>query len=307
MKILVASHYLGGLTGSETFWATVIDHLGGRGAAVRTWAAVYGDRTGDLAAAGVDVRTLLPLPDEWRPDICLVSHGTIAERVYDAFPGVPIFYFGHGVLPELEKPPKGCDWVERWYAVSRETAEFLSARIPDHPQITWPFNPVDSGKFWRNSEGFGSRPDVLVVSNRMPPDMRGVVEAVCKEGGWSYRFIGAPVGVYEYGAVAWSMASARVVVSLGRGIIEAMMSEAVPVVFDYRGGDGIVCHGNVARLAERNFSGRTLELETDEANVKAHLAAAFDKDWESLRAWAVPRYDAKVLVDNLWGDIAEVL
>lgn len=307
MRVLVASHYLGGLTGSETFWCTVIEHLRRHGAAVRTWARVYGDRVGDLASDGVEVRTLLPLPDEWRPDICLVSHGPVAVEVHDAFPGVPMFYFGHGVLPALERPPKGCDWVDRWFAVSRETAEFLGGFLPPDPCIEWPFNPVESGTFWRDREGLGSAPDVLVVSNRMPVDMQGIIQAVCNEGGWSCRFIGAPGAVCEYGAVAWSMASARVVVSLGRGIIEAMMSEAVPVVFDYRGGDGVVTAGNRDVLAERNFSGRTLELETDHENVRAHLGAAMLADVGDMRAWAVKRYDARMLVDKLWGEILEVV
>ena len=52
-----------------------------------------------------------------------------------------------------------------------------------------------------------------------------------------------------------------VVVSLGRGVVEAMLCGRVPLVFDIHGGDGLVTPDNLDSLKKYNFSGRCHRMQ----------------------------------------------
>lgn len=300
MRVLIGSYYLGGLTGSETFWYTVADHLVRKGAEVHCYAAEWGDRVGKLMELGCRVEVGLPYAGSEEPDICLVSHVQLAEFVSSSYPGVPVFYFCHGILPKMERPPERF-YPEGWYAVSLEAAAFVQAWAGcDWSDIVWPFNPVDGERFRSVELPARKFQDVLVVSNRMPASQRKTIEKAVKELGWWVRFVGVGWEMLDQDRVAELMGSSRIVVSLGRGVIEAMMAEAVPVIFDYKGGDGVVSPGNVEKLARRNFSGRTGQLAVTYENVWEAFCAVNNYWGPRLRAWALERYGAKKLVDELW-------
>lgn len=305
MRVLIASHYLGGLTGSETFWYTVADHLIRLGADVQCWAEKWGRRTGELMALGVHGPQAADSMGGCGFDVALVSHGLVAEKVSERFPGLPMFYFCHGPLPALERPPGESVNIRGYFAVSLETAAFLQDLGVPGEKIHGPFQPVDSEKFCPGCYDDSGWSRVTVVSNRMPDDQVNVVRAACAGRDWSVRFVGERFYVAGQGEVAARMASSAVVVSLGRGVIEGMMCGAVPIVYDYQGCDGVVTLERFDELAECNFSGRVHKEKCSAASLAIWMQIALQTSARELRKMAVHRYDAADLVEQLWRTIEE--
>ena len=256
MRVLIASQYLGGLTGSETFWYTVADHLLRLGADVYLHANVWGRRAGELSGLGARVLPGGLARSDHLFDVALVSHGPVAAAVGATQPGLPMFYFCHGVLPALERPPGESVNIRRYYAVSLEVAALLQDLGVPADKIHGPFQPVDSERFRFHEVKGAALPRVLVVSNRMPKEQFDIVQRVVAKASWTVSYVGEPWGVRGQDDVAQLMHLSHVVISLGRGVIEAMMSGAVPIVFDYQGCDGVVTLERFSELAECNFSGR---------------------------------------------------
>ncbi len=305
MRVLIASHYLGGLTGSETFWYTVADHLLRLGAEVYGHANVWGRRTGELVSLGVEVFPFLGPPKRGPFDVALVSHGPVAEEVGKAFPDVPIFYFCHGVLPALERPPGESVNIRRYYAVSLEVAVFLRDLGVPADKIHGPFQPVDSERFRFHQVKGAAVPRVLVVSNRMPREMVDVVEAACGRVQAELQFVGEGFQVVGQDEVEELMHLSHVVISLGRGVIEGMMSGAVPIVYDYLGCDGVVTRERFSELAMCNFSGRVHREKCCAGSLAIWIQIALQTSAAELRREAVQRYDARGMVKWLWQAIQE--
>lgn len=305
MRILIASQYLGGLTGSETFWYTVADHLIRLGADVYLQANVWGRRAGELSGLGARVLPGRLARSDHAFDVALVSHGPVAAAVGATQPGVPMFYFCHGVLPALERPPGESVNIRRYYAVSLETSAFLQDLGVPGELIHGPFQPVDSERFRFHQVKGAAVPRVLVVSNRMPPELVQVVGGACDRTHTELRIIGEKVCVAGQDDVAELMHLSHVVISLGRGVIEAMMSGAPPVVFDYQGCDGAVTPERFDELAECNFSGRVHKEKCSAVSLAIWIRIALQTSALQLRRLAVHRYDAADLVLQLWQDIQE--
>ena len=305
MRVLIASHYLGGLTGSETFWFTVADHLIRLGADVHCYARRWNRRIPSLLELGVTAWVKYEDLPECRPDVALVSHGPVAERIRKALPDVPMFFFCHGVIPDLEVPPKDSGNIRAYYAVSLEVAAFLQDHFVPAEKIHGPFQPVDSERFKFHAGSGGKTRQVLVVSSRMPPHMVEVVKAGCLRQGADVSFVGEKFIVKGQDELAAMMRAADVVISLGRGVIEGMMSGAVPIVYDYLGADGVVTPDRLEELAVYNFSGRMTRGTYNVDGMSIALCTALQTPWKKLRWMAEERYDAENLVGQLLERIRE--
>lgn len=189
-------------------------------------------------------------------DIAHVQHGPLAIRVRAAFPTLPMVFSSQGVLPFLEQPPPLELGIGRFLAITEEVAENLLSKGVDASLVEQIPNYIQAERFFFQRPGAYPPRNILAISNRLDMGRMQKLEAAANTIGARIRFIGGgnPVANKDIPAL---IREHDLVVSLGRGVIEALMSGRPVVVYDYLGGDGAVSLENYAQLKKKNFSGRT--------------------------------------------------
>jgi O-antigen biosynthesis protein len=255
MKVLLGTNHYFGYTGSETFAQTVALGLRALGHEVHLYAPYAGGSMVDRTqAGGVPVFSDLGLLGTQAYDLIHVSHNTIAFETRLAFPDIPMVFQSHGVLPFLEQPPPEDLGIARFLAVSEEVRDHLHQQGVPLDRIEIFRNCVDARRF-RPETSLRPKPQrLLVISERMDSGTRAIVAQAAQRLQMQMRSIGEPGKVCEY--PEQEINQADIVLSLGRGIIEAMACGRAALVYDYLGGDGMVTPENIDEIQKCNFSGR---------------------------------------------------
>ncbi len=302
MRILVTTHHLFDYAGSETYTLTLAEHLKRSGHEVIVYSCRVGRIASDFEAVGVAVcRGLDEICGE-RFDVIHAQHNVTAMEVRLAFPNVPLVFQSHGVLPFLEAPPPIDIGVRKYLCVSEEVRDHLrfklAPRVPAEDVVLFR-NVVDAVRFAPRAP-IGARPArALVLSNKLSLEAEAALREAFARTGIEPLFAGARFLRVDYRHLPALMNEADIVVSLGRGAMEAMLCGRIPLVFDYAGGDGLVTPGNALEIARCNFSGRYHGLRLDAAGIESEIAKY--KAWygPALRTIAVDEFDAERRVPAL--------
>lgn len=256
-KVLLATNYLFGWTGSETLLLTLAEGLLDHGCEVavyvrhldRSWASRYLDPRAQLTD-NIDAISHLDF------DLAHVQHNSCLVDLRAAFPLLPILFSSLGVVPFLEQPPPFDAGVSRYLAISEEVFSNLVNQGVPEKEIQLVRNLVSERHFFPITD-IRPRPDrILVISYRMDDQKRAMLREAAGRLGSSIRFVGETGAALTQEHLAGAINAADVVVSLGRGVVEAMLCSRVPLVFDIHGGDGLVTPDNLDVLRTHNFSGR---------------------------------------------------
>lgn len=247
MRILMTNLFLRDRTGSETATAEIARALRRAGHDIWIYSPNCG-RTAEELAQGGPVTARL---DDWKDtrfDVAHVHHNVTFPEIKRVFPELPCVYLCHGWLPPEETPPVDSQ-IHRYLAVSEETAEKTQ-----RPGVRVMRNAVDTRLFFSKREiGLKVR-KVLAVSNHFKGYAEPLLAEACKRIGAEYELAGMET------IVCWDMhekmQEADLVVSLGRGAIEAMACGRAVLVFDHNGGDGLVDKETYSEIRKFNFSGR---------------------------------------------------
>lgn len=257
VQILITNNTLDSLAGSELYVYDLALELQRNGHNVTCFTLKPGLVAEHLREHGVQVTSdLASVADE--VDVIHAHHNLEMRLAAARFPLTPLVYVSHGVTHPLEFPGKSQSCATRYVAVSEDVREQLIKRdgVPTSLVDVIP-NFVDAYRFVA-SRPIAERPQrVLVVSHHFGSGVtRQTIEGACKlAGDLELRVIGATTesvwNVEDF--IDW----ADVVITLGRGALQAMAMGRAVVVYDYRGGDGLVTPENFDSLAATNFAGRT--------------------------------------------------
>ena len=149
-------------------------------------------------------------------------------------------YTSHGVLPELEKPKPGADI---YVAVSEESKNYHNASDVIR-------NPIDLSLFHYERKISEVPKTILFMSNN-PPDKQEILKEAFPD--MELIFIG---GDNRQSDVRPFIEKADVVVTLGRGVYESMGMNRNVLVFDYKGGEGMITKYSYFDYRSHNCSGR---------------------------------------------------
>ena len=256
-SILLATNHLYGWTGSETLILTLIDGLHRHGCKLtvyvrhldHSWATSLCDRN-------IVITDNLDSLITHNFDLAHVQHNTCLMDIRAAFPKLPIVFSSLGVSPFLEQPaPFDCG-ISQYLAISEEVRENLIAQGAPSEKVKIVRNLVNELQF-TSIRPIRSQPkNILVISNKMDESRVMVLKAAANIMGANIRFIGGISSTKPQNQLAIEINTADIVVSLGRGVVEAMLCGRVPLVYDINGGDGSVTPDNINELRTCNFSGR---------------------------------------------------
>lgn len=224
MKILLTNHMIGGWTGSETWVYTMYNELSKH--------------------HEVDIYAHTKKTPQKDYDLALINHNTCLKDVMGWNIKRKVFT-SHGVLPELEQPIEGAD---EYVAVSEEVQANLADKGFKSKVIR---NPIDMERFKPEEPVNDTLQNILFLSN-YTSNVANVVESACC--GYNFKKIGGGTVVPN---VEDYMNWADLVVTLGRGVLEALSCNRNVIIADYGGGDGFVTPENILEYRKKNNSGRT--------------------------------------------------
>ncbi len=255
MKILIATHHLYEYTGTEIFTAELAYELKKRGHEIIVFSPTTGSIAEEVKAHQIKVVSNLALIEKEKFDIIHAQHNIIAIMARSIFPNTPMIFMSHGTLAELEQPPTINLAISQFIAVSEAVAQNLHRHYGiSLTKITIVRNFIDTNKFFPQKK-INNRPKkILVISNHYREDVQKVIESAGRDLHLRVLHIGQPENpvsnVEEY------INDADLVVTIGRGALEAMACARNVIVYDIHGGDGFIDTNNFYKLRQYNFSGR---------------------------------------------------
>jgi hypothetical protein len=299
LRILVANHQLWDHSGSVVFTFVLAEFLKSRGHDVTVYSKYLGEVALGLTSIGVRVVDDLSEISNEIFDIAHVHHNITAIETRYYFPNIPILFLSHGVLPFLEEPPRLNINIDSFAAVSEEVKDRLIVLGADPRKIVIFRNIIDSQKF-HQLETIRQKPaKALILSNKIDKVREETIKAACDDHNISCKFVGQNYGVVEQDYLPYEINEADIVFSLGRGAMEAMLCGRIPIIYDYRGGDGMVTPDNFHELKKCNFSGRCYRRQFSVQELKNEIRRYEPSSGIVLRDLVLNEYDAHSRIDDL--------
>ena len=242
MKILLTNNDISLLGGTEIWLFTMAKELAKKGHKVEVFSWRYGKMAEKIKPYAKLVKG--KMPNDY--DLALVNHNSTLIAVPE---NVKKICTSHGIIPPLEQPIKGAD---RYVAVSEEVQlnlqykGFLSTVIR---------NPIDTDRYKKTKPIRKKLKNILLLTNhgQRQSDINEIKKA-CDVMNLKLNIIGIASGT-----VIWDIEKLindnDVVISLGRGIYQAMACERPCIVWGQQGGDGWVSE-NYFESRIHNCSGR---------------------------------------------------
>ena len=164
-----------------------------------------------------------------------------------------MLYLAHGTEPEEEQPPIGELGTVRYLAVSEGVKHHLHEKygIADVDLIR---NPIDLNDF-RSQRDIHAKPRrAILLKNAVDPQDWNILSEFFLKQGIDFDLVGAHKSRPD---VANAINEADVVVTWGRGALEALACERAVIAYGHDHlVDGMVTTDNFYGLRTRSFSGR---------------------------------------------------
>jgi hypothetical protein len=267
MNILITNHHLNLFGGSETFSYTLATALKGAGHSVAILTVEAGPVAEKLIQAGIPVQTD-PAKIPFSPDVIHSHHNSMAMLARGAFPETPMLFLSHGIMPGLESPPSIDTGIALFAGVSEEVQANLIQNYGLEDVVICR-NGIDLERHYPLKE-INAKPErVLIISNHYSNEQLALVQGACGIIGAQLNMIGLQTqSVWETESY---INMHDIVISLGRGCLEAMACARAVFIFDHFGGDGFITKENYEEIRKHNFSGRRYRKQYTPDTMAAEL------------------------------------
>ena len=305
MHILISSYYLD-LSGTPTYTLTLRDELAKRGYDVTIYSPAGGALAGtqpNNTAVRLITGAAHNLEGMEAPDIIIAQANTCAVSLRDAFPGTPLIFSAHGVTPPLEQPPP---FEADWYtAINEDVMENLVGQGVQAGKIDIVRDFVNTERFCPVKPLHPTLERVLFISNFKKWTTYYTIDGACRRVGAALRAVGAPYGrSYE---IEKDINEADLVISTGRGVLEAMACGRPTVSFNQVCGDGYLTSDVYMESRTRNFAGDRCRHKFDVDGLAGELAKYNPVDGATNRVLAIEHHGHGQGVDRILGTIGRTM
>jgi len=305
MDILISNHHLTTYTGSEIFIYTISRFLKLKGHNVVVYSKFINKMMPLFEMDKIKIIHSLSSIRNKKFDLAIVSHNINVYEVRYYFQKLPIIYLAQGTKPALEQPPLLNLNISLFLAISTDVAKNLYEKGVPKNKIKIFRNIVDENLF-KPTKKINSVPkNALIISNHYDENKEKIIRSTLENLKIKYRFIGQGHQVIRPDYLPKEINEADIVISLGRGVINAMLCERIPIVFDYFGADGMVTSDNFETLMKKNFSGRVYQYQYTTKDLINEINKYKASDGERLRKLAIKYYGAHSNIDKLV-DLCEI-
>jgi hypothetical protein len=288
MKILTSSYTLD-LAGVPTFTKTFFDEVKKRDDEIKVFSPLGGRLESEMEVIK-DLKT-----SDFVPDVIISQHNSCSEILKDNFPTIPHIFYSHGLLPEIEQPPTFiCDF---YFAINSEVENNLVTKGVDKNKIAIIRDFIDLEKFKSTKKINEKLKNVLFISNYKKWKNFKIVTEACKINNLNLKCVGAPYGRSK--DIAKDINESDLVISWGRGVLEAMASERCTISFDKTVGDGYIDSDNYLEARENNFSGRINNINFSPTSLALEMLKYNPKDGVKNRDLIEKYHNPKIEVDKI--------
>lgn len=157
----------------------------------------------------------------------------------------------NGIVPPQEYPANG---IDRYIAVSEEVSNTLEMKAHKNIIIR---NGIDCDRYLSVNPANKKLENVLIISNKQDPQSTifQLIADACRDLGLKLSVLGLKFGTAQWDVVDFVNQN-DLIISLGRGALEAMACERNVVICDYQGIDGWIDDESYLETRKNNFSGR---------------------------------------------------
>lgn len=287
MKILTSSYTLD-LAGVPTFTLTMYRELVKRGHQV----TVYSPLGGKLESKMKVIKNPNKLPT---PDVILAQHTPCVVSLRQVFPKVPLIFYSHGILPEIEQPPEVP--VDYYLAINEEVEKNLQDKGVPSSKISIVRDFINTDRFNSKKPLNKKLRQVLFISNYKKWKNYYRVSGACKKLGAKLMCFGSPYGRnYQ---IEEAINEADLVISWGRGILEAMACGRAALSFDRLEGDGYITEKTYFEARKNNFSGRIFKYPFDRHSLADEIQKYDPECGKINRSLILKYHDAASGVDQI--------
>ena len=289
MKILTSSYTLD-LAGVPTFTKTFFDEVKKRGDEIKVFSPLGGKLETEMEV----IKNLKT--SDFVPDVIISQHNICAEILKGHFTTIPHIFYSHGLLPEIEQPPTfECDF---YFAINTEVENNLISKGIDKNKIAIIRDFVDLDKFKSTKPINQTLTNVLFISNYKKWKNFRIVSEACSINNLNLKCVGAPYGRSK--DIAKDINDSDLVISWGRGILEAMACERCVISFDKTVGDGYIDNVNYFKARENNFSGRINNINFSPTSLAEEMLKYNPKDGAKNRDLTEKYHNPKIEVDKIY-------
>ncbi|MFA7626010.1 MAG: glycosyltransferase [Candidatus Kapaibacterium sp.] len=307
LNILLSNHHLLDFTGSEIYTYTIALQLKRLGHNVTVYSKYLGRISKEFTEQKIKIVDNLDFIKADKFDIAHVHHNINAAEVRKHFPNLPIIIIAHGVIPFLEQPSSMNLGISRYLAISPEVREHLIRRGIEDSQIFMFGNLIDSEIFYERKPVKANPKNALVISAKISARDEETIRNSCHEAGLNCKFIGGRFGEVNAYELAEMINEADIVFSLGRGVIEAILSKRAAIVLDSNGGDGMVTAENYMEISFNNFSGRRFKYKVSREFILNEISKYDAHDAEEVFRICYDQHSTKVLIPKLVNNYHDVI
>lgn len=299
MKILLTNHHLLGLAGTETYTYTLAKYLVKNGHQVTIYSHYLGNIKSNFDESGVPITTSLGEIKSQTFDIAHVHHNINAIEIRYHFPVLPIVLQIHGRNHFLEQLPIVDLNISHYLAVTETVVDKLTELKIDPQKISLGRNLIDS-KLFRSVKPINDIPQkAVIISAYLPPNTEKIIRESCQQLNISCQFFGGRFKIINQTEIVNQINQSDIVFSLGRGAMEAMFCQRVPIIYDYQGGDGLVTPTNFSKIAKSNFSGLTYSHQYTVQELVAEIKKYQPSFGSRLQILSRDYYDADINTKKL--------
>jgi hypothetical protein len=253
VKILVTNVWLSERGGSELYTKWLATSLQRLGHEVTCFTPVRGAISEEIERQGVPV---LSDPVDLRGrafDLIHAHHRTPSALVRTLFPHVPMIFLAHGTEPDEEQPQKDVLGAVRYLAISEGVKHNLNERH-DILDVDIVRNPIDVNEFRSHAEIHSTPRRAILLKNATDPGDVAIMEAFFKDRGIAFDLVG---GSKSRPDVVSAINEADLVISWGRGVLEALACERAVIAYGHdHMVDGMITSDNFYGFRTRSFNGR---------------------------------------------------
>lgn len=295
MKILITNFHLRNWAGTELFTLDLARELKNKRHTVFVFSMILGKVAEEISQLEIPVtNNLLDFQDE-KFDIIHAQHSLTALATRLVFPLTPMVLMAHGMVPVLEQPFRVDLGISGYITGSEGTKNHLIKNYSITPEkIEVIGNFIDTEKFYLKNALNEKPRKLLFLSNHNREKIRNIIQESCQDLEIEFSHAGLPENPVRN--VENYINQADIVVSLGRGALEAMACGRNVVVYDINGGDGWVDENNFYELRKNNFSGNRYKLDYTVDDLKKEILKYNKTTGKNLRELVRKEYSKEVII-----------
>jgi hypothetical protein len=236
--------------GTESYTLTVAKELQRLGHEVAIYSPNHGAMAGFARRQGINVVSRRELPPS--SDLLICSDAATCHELARRYPDAARVFVVHSVDFMLQAPPQLHDICQAVVVLNDRVRRAVEARAW-HAPIVRLRQPIDLRRFAGIAPAASSSRTALVLTNAVSRSSDGLIEDACRANGLDLEWIGDEG--HQTPTPELAIAGARLVIGLGRSVLEGMAAGRAAYVYGIVGGDGWVTPERYPLMEADGFAG----------------------------------------------------